>query len=448
MMHEIGIKVLRKILSGLCLANSLLIHYNTVSGDFMTVADIMQKNVDVVSPTSKVRDVSRIIFGNNINGVPVCEGKKIVGIVTERDILSLFLPAEKKLNSIAKNSKEFEDTVNKMLDMPIKKIMNSAPTIIKADMPLLEAHSLMDKKDIGRLPVIDNKGELIGIVSKGDIFRFFVGKRLSLGEEEEFYDWFAKHYDLFIDWDKRLPKEIDALTKLFKKENIETVLDVASSTGEHVMALAQKGFESFGLETSQLMHEIAVKKRQELPKKLQDKVTLFRGNYQDIVQELPEYVDAAIFMGNALPHVTISDKNILQDMALNVSRTNGILIFQMANFNKMLKDEAGLKEFMVRQASSVHKEDHAILSFYSQNNKGKNSLDYNVVILDAINNRWRIHAVNSTPIQFVTPKSIKKNLATYGFRHVEFHRGSMYNGLFLGEFDEESDDWYTVVARH
>ena len=56
----------------------------------MKVSDVMSKQVDFVSTNTSVKDVCRLIFGRGINGVPVCKGKKVVGFVTERDILSKF----------------------------------------------------------------------------------------------------------------------------------------------------------------------------------------------------------------------------------------------------------------------------------------------------------------------------------------------------------------------
>ncbi|PJA00602.1 MAG: hypothetical protein COX78_00325, partial [Candidatus Levybacteria bacterium CG_4_10_14_0_2_um_filter_35_8] len=59
----------------------------------MKVQDVMSSRVDLVFTDTPVREVSRLIFGKGVNGVPVCNGKKIVGFITERDILAKFYPS-------------------------------------------------------------------------------------------------------------------------------------------------------------------------------------------------------------------------------------------------------------------------------------------------------------------------------------------------------------------
>ena len=58
----------------------------------MKVANVMSRQVDYVTKNTSVKDVCRLIFGRGINGVPVREGKKIVGFITERDVISKFYP--------------------------------------------------------------------------------------------------------------------------------------------------------------------------------------------------------------------------------------------------------------------------------------------------------------------------------------------------------------------
>ena len=59
----------------------------------MKVADVMSTSVDTVSVDTSVKEVCRLIFGRGINGIPVCKGKKVIGFISERDILSRFHPS-------------------------------------------------------------------------------------------------------------------------------------------------------------------------------------------------------------------------------------------------------------------------------------------------------------------------------------------------------------------
>ena len=145
----------------------------------MKVRDIFQKNVDFITPNATLLDAAKVIFGHNHKGVPVIKlpNKKLVGFITEQDILSQLFPNIKDLIEDYAHARDFEameGKVKMILVKKVKEVMSKQITAIHMDEPILEAESLMKLKDISRLPVIDNKGNLIGIISKGDIFRALV----------------------------------------------------------------------------------------------------------------------------------------------------------------------------------------------------------------------------------------------------------------------------------
>lgn len=147
----------------------------------MKVLNAMSKKVDFVTPKTKVKEVSKLIFVHHINGVPVLKGKKVIGFITERDILHQFFPSiteymEDPVNE--SNFEKMEKNIARIFDMTADKIMSKHPVTIYTDSPLLEAQSLMFMHKIGRLPVVDDKKNIVGIIAKGDIFRYLVGRKL------------------------------------------------------------------------------------------------------------------------------------------------------------------------------------------------------------------------------------------------------------------------------
>src|SRR3989344_8361539 len=243
----------------------------------MKVSDVMSTSIDYVSTNTKVRDVCRLIFGRGINGVPVCKEKKVIGLISERDILSKFYPSmqeymEDPLHE--SNFEEMEDKVEHIFSLTADKIMSRNITTVTPDTPLLRAQSMMFINKVGRLPVIDKKGKLVGMITKGDIFRAAVGDRIPFSEEAEYHDWQAKHYDIITDWSKRLNNEIPDLSSLFKKNKIKNVIDIGYGTGEHDIALAKEGFNVLGIESSQLMSKEAEKKTEKLPKDIRKRLNL------------------------------------------------------------------------------------------------------------------------------------------------------------------------------
>lgn len=414
----------------------------------MKVANIMQREVEYVTTSATVREVSRYIFGRGINGLPICTGKKVVGFVTERDILDKLYPSMQEYIEDPVHEGDFEameERASEILALPVTKIMSKDPLTISEDTPLLRAQSLMAVHKVGRLPVVDDKGNLIGILSKGDIFRAVVGQKLPFEGEEGFYDHLAQDFDELMDWKKRLSSEIPDLTNLFKREGVKRVIDVGSSTGEHVISLAKNGFQVTGLETSSLMHKKAMKKIENVSETVQKRITLLQGNYSELTKGLPRDFGAALFMGNALPHVMNTDKNILREIVRNVDSKKGILVFQIINFYKVLHEKNGFRGFVLRGPQFPKAHEHAFFAFYRKANA--RLITDTWVTLEFDSKKWRFRWIDSTPIIYVDQKSIIAMLKKVGFSNVSFYGSQFYEPLFKERFDPLKNDWMTVVAK-
>lgn len=116
----------------------------------MQLRDIMTNDVQTVNPNSSVKDAATIMKNLNVGSVPVCEGKKPVGIITDRDIT---------IKNVANNGDS---------NTPVTQVMSKNMIYGQPDMSDQEAATLMAKKQIRRLPVIENNN-LVGIVSLGDL---------------------------------------------------------------------------------------------------------------------------------------------------------------------------------------------------------------------------------------------------------------------------------------
>lgn len=147
----------------------------------MKASDIMQKKVDFVTPKTSLRQVSKIIFGKTHTGLPVIsqKSKRLVGFVTDQDILSQCFPSIKEYVEDVVHAGDFsamEKKLKDIMNLRVEDVMNKRAIYIKKDEHLLKAASIMKLKDIARLPVVDDKKRLIGILTKRDIFRALVGK--------------------------------------------------------------------------------------------------------------------------------------------------------------------------------------------------------------------------------------------------------------------------------
>lgn len=417
----------------------------------MKVADVMEKHVEFVTKDTPISEVARLIFGRKINGVPICNDRrerKVVGFVTERDILSKFYPSLQEFIEDPVHSQDFEEMekkINEILSLPTKKIMSARPTTVTAKTPVLRAQSLMLVRKIGRLPVVDEEGRLIGIIAKGDIFKAVVGMKLALGEEEGFYDWLGRHYDTLVDWKVRLPIEILDLNRIFKKEKVRSVLDVASSTGEHTVALAKEGYDAYGFETSGLMHQIAEEKKAKLSKQIAERVHLFNGTYSEISDRFPNTIDAAIFMGNTLPHVMHTDQNILEDVEKVMKTNKALMVFQTVNFHKIFEINGGLRGFAIRKVDGTLEKEYAYLAFFTKG-KGKRVM-YNLAIFDRMGDNWGFRGINCTSIVYIDEKELISRLKKLGFTNISTYGSAFYSHMFTRPFDLEESDWVNIIAK-
>ncbi|MDO8583295.1 MAG: CBS domain-containing protein [bacterium] len=414
----------------------------------MKVSDIMQKRVEFVSPETSILEAARLIFGRGINGLPVCKNKKIVGFVTERDILAKFYPSMQEYVEDPVHSSDFEgmeNRVNDVLEMTVDKIMSKHPVTIAGNTPLLRAQSLMFIEKIGRLPVVDDKENLIGIISKSDIFKAIVGNKIPLAFEEDdrFYEWLGEYYDELYDWKKRLDSEIPGLVELFHKEKAKSILDIASSTGEHGIALAKAEFQVVGLESSDLMHSLAQKKQHKLPAADKDRVTFLKGPYKKNLENLPT-MDAAIFMGNAIRPVMSTDEKILEDAVRVLNKENPILVFQLLNLEKIFRNN-GFRDFTITEPGSSVGPKHALLSFYTK--ESDKDIVINRAVFSLTGRRWTFRGIRSTSVVNIDKKELIARLKKLGFSQFSFYGSSLYQPIFKHPFDPLESDWLTIVAK-
>ena len=117
----------------------------------MRVKDCMCHNVVQATPDTTVTDVARLMDKNKVGCIPICRDNRIIGFVTDRDIITRGVACNKDCNTTK-----------------ISDIMNINVIKITPDTELDYAIKVMAKNQIRRLPVIeDNK--VIGLLSLGDL---------------------------------------------------------------------------------------------------------------------------------------------------------------------------------------------------------------------------------------------------------------------------------------
>jgi CBS domain-containing protein len=114
--------------------------------------EVMTRNVKTVSPTAAVHEAANLMKTLDVGAIPVCNGERLEGMVTDRDIV---------VRVVAEN----RDPKNaKVQEAMTKKIVYGYE-----DQDIQEAARMMQESQIRRLPVINREKQLVGIVSLGDL---------------------------------------------------------------------------------------------------------------------------------------------------------------------------------------------------------------------------------------------------------------------------------------
>lgn len=415
----------------------------------MKVADFMHKPLITVQPTDPVRTVVKAIFNIRVGGVPVVKNKKLLGIVTESDILSKLFPSVEDFMEDFAHSSDFESMESKfdeLLSQPVSAIMNKSVKSVKPPTPLLRAQSTMLIHEIGRLPVVNDDGELVGIISHGDIFRALVGSEIPYDDTEEFRDWLAHHYDFVERWEWRLTPEISSLEALFKKRSVKNIADVICGTGEHAINFAKKDYLVSAFDDSLRMLKIAKGKTKELSETVLKNLHFIEGGYLETLKQNTNFFDAVIIMGNGLPYESNDWKKILK-LAYDSTRTDGVIVIQLANFKKVLELQQGQAEFRIAPSAISPKQQYSFLFFYQPVPENKKMLLSTMSILSFDGRRWIHASLSSTPIARLEKADIVGQLKKTGFKNITTFGSDLTQPMFRNQFDANRHHWLNVVAK-
>lgn len=162
-----------------------------LSGWDLKIGTIMTKNVVTLSKEDTVLAASLKMTDHKISGAPVLdENNNLVGMLTEADVLRSMKTTTKTLHLVypslsgigvsfreGKTEKEALEAYREVENLTVKDIMTRDVHTASPDDELRDVIGTMVKKGINRLPVVDGKGALIGIITRGDILRGIAEER-------------------------------------------------------------------------------------------------------------------------------------------------------------------------------------------------------------------------------------------------------------------------------
>ena len=140
----------------------------------MLVKNWMSKSVITADANDSMQDAMRRMKEKGISMLPVIKKGKLVGVVTDRDL--------KRASASDATTLEVHELLFLITKIKVQEIMTANPVTIAFDSTVEEAAEVLLEKKISGAPVVDEKGKLVGVITKNDLFRVLisltgVGKR-------------------------------------------------------------------------------------------------------------------------------------------------------------------------------------------------------------------------------------------------------------------------------
>lgn len=130
------------------------------------VRDIMQTKLVTISTSERMSTVEDIMTLGHVRHMPVVQGGRLVGVVSERDLLRASLS----------NLSTHRDAERRAFlhVVEIARVMSTPPVVVELSATIDEAALIMAERKIGCLPVLD-RGRLVGMITETDVLRWVAG---------------------------------------------------------------------------------------------------------------------------------------------------------------------------------------------------------------------------------------------------------------------------------
>jgi CBS domain-containing protein len=154
----------------------------------MLVSEVMSTGLATTKITDTVHSVVVKMLIRRCGAIPVVEdGDRLIGIVTLRDVMIPLYPNYGDYIHDSVHSRDFvemEAGYPEVLAKKVEDVMSRNPLTVRPDDPVLEVASYMGLKNFRRIPVVEHKGRLVGMVTIADINRGLFFAQQSLGGEQ------------------------------------------------------------------------------------------------------------------------------------------------------------------------------------------------------------------------------------------------------------------------
>jgi len=133
----------------------------------MLISNWMTRNVITVQPETSMMKASKLMRENKIRRLPVVDDSgRLVGIVSDRDL--------KEASPSKATSLDMHELYYLLSEIKVKDIMTRSPFVVRDSETVEKAAVVMMNHRVGGLPVVDEGGKLVGIITDADVFKVLV----------------------------------------------------------------------------------------------------------------------------------------------------------------------------------------------------------------------------------------------------------------------------------
>ena len=128
----------------------------------MLIKDVMTESPTCCRPDDSVDRVAKLMLEHDCGIVPVCKGRKVVGVITDRDITCRAVATSRTPTQV-----------------PVSEVMTSTVYCIHENDDIQAAVDLMEEKQVRRLPVLDEDDDIAGIIAPSDLAPMFASTNVA-----------------------------------------------------------------------------------------------------------------------------------------------------------------------------------------------------------------------------------------------------------------------------
>ena len=249
------------------------------------------------------------------------------------------------------------------------------------------------------------------------------------------YDLLSSDYDRFVNWHNRLAVEIPFIHEKLQQAGSRLVLDAATGTGMHAIALAQLGYQASGADISRGMIERACSNAKSAGVQVRFEVAGF-GSLASTFGI--SSFDALLCLGNSLPHLLSRAEldQALLDFAACL-KPGGVLLIQNRNFDAII---ANHERWMEPQSHSEADAEWIFQRFYDFDPDGL--LTFNIVTLKRLSQgNWTQHIVSSR-LRPILKVDLMHSLSEAGFTSL-----APFGDMAASPFNPETSPNLVILAR-